>query len=251
VRILLLIFIVIFLLVSGCKNKSTQPLETQNKNLLHKTYSTLNTYTEYFYNNSNKLIKVESYYNGTLERKSEYEYNKNNCISKENTFINIPGVPEYSYSLYEYDEHELVSNMLAYLKISDGSYELRSYTKFKYNTDNRLIRSSIFNSDSVEVKYTEFIYDEIGNVIETNFYQNGDLSFNEKYEYDNMNNPFKELTMVNSVYNISQNNVIKHSQINYMSGNNFSTTVYTYQYNENGYPTNCSYDSQKYYFDYY
>ena len=248
---ILSISIVIFLSVSGCKNESTQLLETQNKNLIHKIFSSTDTYAEYFYNNSNKLIKEESYYNGILEMKTEYEYNENRHVWKENIFINNSGAIEYSYRLYEYDEKELLSKMTTYLKVKDDSYELRSYTKYEYNLANRLIRSCLFNLDSIEVKYTEFIYDEKGNVVETNFYQNGGLSFNDKYEYDYMNNPLKEINMTNSASYISGNNVIKHSQINYMMGNKFSLAEYTYQYNEDGYPISCSYGSQKYYFDYY
>ncbi|MBU0561504.1 MAG: hypothetical protein KJ799_18545 [Bacteroidetes bacterium] len=250
---LISILIIIILLVSSCKDESTQPLEIQNKNLLHKTYSNpnTNTYTEYFYDASDKLIMIESFYNGNLERRSEYEYNDNQYIIKENTFITYPGVPEYSYNLNEYDEQGFLSNTFTYLKMFDSTYELRSNTKYEYDVNKRLIKSSIFNTDSVEVKYTLFNYDENGNVVETNFYQNGSLSFNDKYEYDNMNNPLRQVTALFSVYTISKNNVIKHSQINYMMGNDFSTTAYTYQYNKYGYPISCSYDSQKYYFDYY
>lgn len=247
------LFIVIILLVSSCKNEIIQPLESQHKNLLHRTYSNPNTstYTEYFYNDFNKLIKIESLNNGSLERKSEYEYNENQFIVKESTFITFPGVPGYSYNLYEYSEQGLLSNMYAYLKIDDGTFELRSNTKYEYDSNSRLIKSSIFNTDGVEVKYTIFIYDVKGNVIETNFYQNGALSFNDKYEYDNMKNPLRLLTYGNSVYSISKNNVIKHSQMNYMLENDNSTYEFKYEYNSDGYPISYSYDSQKFYFDYY
>ena len=252
-KIQLSIFIVIILILSGCENEITQPLKLQNGNLLHKTYSSpnTNTFIEYFYNNSSNIELVQSFDNGNLVWQTEYEYNENQNIIKEITFLTYSGVPEFSYDLYEYDEQGLLSSMSAYLKIVDGTYELRSNTKYEYDSNKRLIKSSIFNSDSIEVKYTVFIYNVNGNIIETNFYQNGSLSFNDKYEYDNMNNPLKQITTYNSIYNISPNNVVKHTQINYMMGNVQSIVAYSYQYNKNGYPISCSYDSQKYYFNYY
>jgi YD repeat-containing protein len=250
---ILSIFIISILLISGCKDESTQPLDLQSKRLLHKTYSNpnTNTYTEYFYDVSDKLIMIESFNSGNLERRTEYEYNNNQYNIKESTFHTYFGVPENSYFINEYNGQGLLSNTSTYLKMFDSTYELRSNTKYEYDVNKKLIKSSIFNTDSVEVKYTLFNYDGNGNVIETNFYQNGSLSFNDKYEYDNMNNPLRQVTALLSVYTISKNNVIKHSQINYMMGNDFSTTEYTYQYNKYGYPISCSYDSQKYYFDYY
>ena len=250
---ILSIYIISILLISGCKDESTQPLDLQNKKLLHKTYSVLNsnTYTEYFYTDFHKIAKIESYNNGNLERNSEYEYNEKQNLVKVSTFITFSGIPEYSYDLYEYNTDGTLSKMLAFLKISDGTYEFRSTTKYEYDVNKRLTKSSIFTSDSVEVKYTLFIYDDKNNIIETNFYQNGSLSFNDKYEYDNMNNPLKEITSYNSVFDLSHNNITKNSQINYMMGNVQSAIIYSYQYNQFGYPISCNYDSQIYYYDYY
>ena len=249
---IILVFISI-LLVFGCKNPITQPNESQEGILLHKTYTSpnTNTFTEYFYNDSSNLEMVQSFDNGDLARQTEYEYNGNQNIVKVITFHNYFGVPEYSYSTNEYNGQGLLTSAFFYLKMSDNNYELRSVAKYEYDSNQRLNKSSILTSDSVEVKYTLYIYDENGNIIETNFYQNGSLSFNDKYEYDNMNNPLKQKTTFNSIFNISPNNVVKHSQINYMMGNDQSIVNYSYQYNNYGYPISCSYGSQKYYYNYY
>jgi hypothetical protein len=66
-----------------------------------------------------------------------------------------------------------------------------------------------------------------------------------------MNNPLRQNTAGISVYAISKNNVIKHTQINFMMGNDDSITEFKYEYNSNGYPTSYSYHSQIIYFDYY
>ena len=247
-----LIFSVIIFAFIGCESEVIQSQEFQ-KNLLHKTYSNpnTNTYTEYFYNPSDKIIMVQSFNNYKLERETNYEYDKNANIIKETTFHTMFGVPQNSYSIYEYNEQDLLSKTLAYLKMGDDNYELRSTTIYEYDSNRRLIKSKLRNADNEERKYTELVYDDNGNVIEKNFYQDGKLSFNDKYEYDNMNNPLRQNTAGTSVYTISKNNVIKHIQMNFMIENDNSTSKFKYEYNSNGYPISCSYDSQKYYFEYY
>jgi hypothetical protein len=241
---MMLIFSVIIFAFIGCESDVIQSQEFQ-KNLLRKTYSTPNNYTEYFYNPSDKIIMVQSFNNDKLERETNYEYDKNGNIIKETTFTTSPGIPQYSYLSYEYNEQSLLSKTLAYLKMGDDNYELRSTTKYEYDSDRRLIKSRLFNPDNVERKYTELLYDDGGNVIETNFYQDGKLSFNKKYEYDRMSNPLRQNTAGTSVYTISKNNVIKRTQ------NDNDIREYKYEYNSDGYPISYSYDSQKYYFEYY
>jgi YD repeat-containing protein len=194
---------------------------------------------------------VQSFNNDKLERETNYEYYKNGNIIKESTFTSSLGVPQYSYLTYEYDEQNLLSKTFVYLKMSDDNYELRSTTIYEYDSNRRLIKTKLFSTDNVERKHTELVYDDNGNVIEKNIYQDGKLSFNDKYEYDNMNNPLRKNAAGTSVYTISKNNVIKHIQMNFMMGNDNSTSEFKYEYNSNGYPISCSYDSQKYYFEYY
>ncbi len=241
--------LIIFILI-GCKSEVIQSQEFQ-KNLLHKTYSTPKNYTEYFYNPSDKIIMVQSFNNDKLERETNYEYDKNGNIIKETTFTTSLGVPQYSYLTYEYDEQNLLSKTFAYLKMGDDNYELRSTKIYEYDSNRRLIKTKLYSTDNVERKYTELVYDDNGNVIEKNFYQDGKLSFNDKYEYDNMNNPLRQNTAGTSVYTISKNNVIKHIQMNFMIENDNSTSEFKYEYNSNGYPISYSYDSQKFYFEYY
>lgn len=249
--IILTAFIIAF---AGCKDKITQPPEFTNKNLLHKIYSDPNskTYTEYLYNSSYKLITVKSYNNGALERTTDYEYDKDQKIIKESTFHTYFGEPEYAYLTNEYDGQGLLTKSFAYLKMSDGTYEHRSTITYTYDDKKRLITASIFNTDSVKTKYTELIYNDDGNVIETNFYQDNKLSFNDKYEYDKMNNPLKLRSASISCYTISKNNVVKHTQINYMMENDDSIIQeYSYEYNPSQYPISYSNGSQKFYFEYY
>jgi YD repeat-containing protein len=247
---LILSFSIVVFLFIGCKNEVVQSQVFQ-KNLLHKTYSNPNNYTEYFYNPSDKIIRVQSFNNDKLERETNFEYDKNGNIIKETTFTTSLGVPQYSSLTYEYDEQNLLSKTFAYWKMSDDNYELRSTTKYEYDANKRLLKTRIFAPDNVEKKLTELFYDDNGNIIEKNFYQDGKLSFNDKYEYDNMNNPLRQNTAGTSVYNINRNNVIKHIQINFMLGNDNSISEFIYEYNSDGYPTSYTFNSQKFYFQYY
>ena len=54
--------------------------------------------------------------------------------------------------------------------MSNDNYELRSTTKYEYDSNKRLLRTRIFAPDNVEKKLTELFYDDNGNIIEKNFY---------------------------------------------------------------------------------
>ena len=247
-NLILSLSIVVFLSI-GCKNEVVQ-FQVFQKNLLHKTYSGPNNYTEYFYNPSDKIIRIQSFNYDKLERETNFEYDKNGNI-KETTFTTSLGVPQYSYLTNECDEQNLLSKTFDYLKMSNDNYELRSTTKYEYDSNKRLLRTRIFTPDNIEKKLTELFYDDNGNIIEKNFYQDGKLSFNDKYEYDNMKNPLRQNRAETSVYAISKNNVIKHIQLNFMLENDNSIIEFKYEYNSDGYPTSYTCDSQKIYFQYY
>jgi hypothetical protein len=246
---------VIILTLFGCESEVIQSQDV-HKNLLQKLYSSSDNYTEYFYDSSNKIIKVKSYFKvptgEEFERETKYEYDKNESnIKKETTFSTYIGVPQYSYLSYEYNEQNLISKTKAYLRMSDGNYDLRSTTIYDYDNSNRLSNTKVYSPESIERKRKELFYDSNGNVIETNFYQDGNLSFNDKYEYDNMINPLRQNVAGTSIYTISKNNPIKHISTNFMLGNDTSVTEFNYEYNSEGYPLSYSQDSQKFYFEYY
>ena len=251
--IILFFFIFIFTIISCVSEVIESP--AVEKNLLRKIYSSPDNYTEYFYNTSNKIIIVKSYHKlptgEVFEMETKYEYDSNGNVIKEIIFSTMAGVPQYSYLSYEYNEKGLISKTYAYLKMSDENYELRSTTKYEYDNYNRLSKTRIFSPDNIERKVTELFYDTNGNVIETNFYQEGNLSFNDKYEYDNMINPLRQNIAGPSVYTISKNNPIKNISTNFMMGNDSSIIEFKFEYNSESYPISYSYDFHKFYFEYY
>lgn len=249
----LIIIFALALIIFGCEDEITQPGELSNKNLLHRQYpvATKNSYIEYFYDSSFKVVKRENFGDGKLEAKIEYFYNDKNNIIKETTYHTYFGGPEYSYFLHEYDQKNFIVKTLAYLFMGTDTYDFRSTTTYEYDTNNRIVVESIYNTEGTKTKYLELFYDSVGNVIETNFYQGGKLSFNDKYKYDNKNNPLQFLTKGVDVYNLSPNNIVEHSQINYMMIGADYARKYSYEYNGSNFPISCTSGSQKVIFEYY
>jgi YD repeat-containing protein len=242
------------LTISGCKDSGIQPTEFTNKNLLHRQYPENNVSSRivYYYNSSFKLNKRESYGDGKLEAKIEYFYDDKNNMIKETTYHTYYGGPEYSYLLHEYNVQNALEKSLAYLLMQNNEYEFRSTTTYEYDVNNRIAVMSIFNTDGIRTKYLELYYDSAGNVIETNFYQEGKLSFNDKYRYDDKKNPLQFLTKNIDVYNLSPNNIVEHSEMNYMIKDaDYVIRSFSYEYNENNYPVSCTSGSQKVIFEYY
>ena len=239
-------------IISGCNSNVTQPIDYSNKNLLLKTYSSVdaNHYTEYFYTTSYKISEVVRVVNEG-ENTTNYTYNGQDNIIRENLVYYITDSPEHSYRNYEYNHQGLLLMKSAFLLLNDGEYDFRSYKTFEYDLNNNIISYSIYNPEDIKVKYFELFYDNSGNVIETNFYQNGELSFNNKYEYDNKNNPYRKTSTNTSAFSISSNNIIKNEYTNFMMDGETQVKVYSYEYNENGYPISYTYDSVKLLFEYY
>jgi hypothetical protein len=133
----------------------------------------------------------------------------------------------------------------------DKTYDFRSTTLYKYNSDNRIIEFSIYNTEGIKTKYTEIFYDSLGNVSKTKRYQGGLLYFIDTYEFDNMNNPLNFVNVDISVYNLSPNNVVKHSYTNLIHVDDFYLREFIYEYNENNFPISCTADSFKVIYEYY
>ena len=135
--------------------------------------------------------------------------------------------------------------------MGDKTWEFRSTTSYKYDTENRVTEYDIYNTENVLTKYMELFYDSSGNMIKTQYYQGGELSFIDTYEYDTMKNPLNFINNDISVYNLSPNNVIKHSYVNLMIDNNDYIREYYYEYNEDNFPISRNSNSYKVIFQYY
>jgi hypothetical protein len=243
------VLVLFVLILSGCEEQITQPSEFANKNLLRKQYSmsNINSYIQYYYNSSNKIIKIDSYVNTGLERRSEFYYDDRDNLIREDVYHMYYGVPEYYYAIHEYNNKGLLERSSYYLRVSEGTYEFRSFSTFRYDINNRIILESLHDTTGTETQHWEVFYDSISNVAEIKHYFGKNLIFVDKYKYDNNNNPLKLTNIHLEAQNLSFNNIIEHTQVNYNINDANYTHIYKYEYNENDYPisSTCTLDSTK------
>ena len=158
-------------------------------------YKTVFTY------NGDLIVKGESFKGSVLEDSDEYIYENNKIktiLSLENRIdyqTNLPYV-EKTKKVYTYNTNGTI--LEEQFKLVDGVYENQNRTKlFTYNSTGNLIkseensRSSYFNGTTDVVTTSNYTY---------------------TYEYDNKNNPLKNITGLNKIGfsdTFSVNNVIK------------------------------------------
>lgn len=186
------------------------PVVTDNSGLLKKVvyYSlpdSIDYFTqEYAYDKSNRVEKIITtvkinnpnntvgviYGSDTFQRDS---LGRVTIISSLNDTSN-------TFTLFRYENNNSLraANATHYLKTGSASFAIDS-TVFLYNSENRIIRFSLYfqktNNVFTLVSYQDYSYDLKGNIIETQLYQddnnNGVLvpSLRYTWEYDNNQNP--------------------------------------------------------------
>jgi hypothetical protein len=191
------------------------------------------SYKKYTYDTQNRLIKTEQ----------AISFNPLSCVM-------IPGMSEEedprkakisNYTEFEYNTSGKLSKKLYYI-INTDTPELTSYELFEYDSTN-IIKISLYNPENQLSLYQTFKYDEVGNVIRVEFYilenyENVLLQNYSIYEFDNQKNPFTIFSNegIPGVFT-NKNNITKTTTINYYSGvENSNSNVYSYEYNDAGYP---------------
>jgi hypothetical protein len=202
--------------------------------------SDVKSYNLYYYNSSNKIIKIESSDGTGLEGRSEFYYDDKKNLIKEDVYHTYYGGPEYYYLIHKYNDNNILQRTLAYLFVGVEAYEFRSITDYEYDPNNRIILVRLHDTSGTETQHWELFYDSIGNVAEIKQYFGDKLIFDDSYEYDNKNNPLKLTSVHIESQNLSPNNVLKHTQRNFNIINADYIHVYKYIYNENNYPISCT-----------
>jgi len=164
----------------------------------------------YFTYNGNLITKEEFKYNGNVELINKYEYDSNNFLI---SYVSTKPMDEYGRKEeYKYE--------------TDGSITVNTFAGGKFNGTHMQTYS---NGNLVKIVMTDpFNY-----------------VFTEEYEYDNKNNPSKNILGFNKLINrsggegslSSVNNTLKYTYS--ASANNNSPDVYKREiiYNNSGYPT--------------
>ena len=207
-----------------------------DENLLTEEKSKFH-YSRHFYNNNNQLIKSDFYWDISMassdSRVIEAAMNRIEWVSPENT-------PKSISHKFEYNKKEQLLRK-SFVRPSGNNSD---FMEFQYEND-RIVRAKGFNNNSIS-GYTDYQYDEYGNVIRLTKYivsSSGieELSTTTEYEYDNMHNPYQSFRrlMTPGIYT-NPNNITKEIYtLNFDVGPSIEKvqiTEYTYEYNADGYP---------------
>ncbi len=174
-------------------NKIVESSETRNS----VVYKTVFTY------NGDLIVKLESFKGSVLEDSDEYIYENNKIktiLSLENRIdfqTNLPYV-EKTKKVYTHNTNGIILEVQFILV--DGVYENQNRTTlFTYNSSGNLTKS--------EENSTSSYFNGTTNIVTTS-------NYTYTYEYDNKNNPFRNITGLNKIFfsdTFSVNNVIKQT----------------------------------------
>jgi hypothetical protein len=194
-------------------------------------------YTRHTYNDMNQLVRSDFYWDISMTSSNssviEAAMNRKEWVNPDNTPKSI------SHSLEYNSNGQLIRK--SYIRPSVHTTE---FVEFQYEND-RIVRATGYYNNS-KSGYTDYKYDEKGNITEQTKYilssaGIAELSTTTLYEYDNMHNPyqsFQRLTTLGVFTN--PNNITKETYtLNFdvdPSIEKVQITEYSYKYNDKGYP---------------
>ncbi len=204
-------------------------LVTEEKNKFH--------YAKHTYNDINQLITSDFYWDMRIassnSRVLEEAMNRKEWVNPENT-------PKSISHKFEYNSKEQLFRKSFIRPSGDNS----DVVEFKYEND-RIVRITGFNNNSIS-GYTDYQYDEYGNVIRQTKYMvsssgNAELTTTTEYEYDNKHNPYQSFKrLITPGIYTNPNNITKETYTIHFevdpSIEKVQITERTYEYNANGYP---------------
>ncbi len=194
-------------------------------------------YARHSYNDMNQLVKSDFYWDDSMASSNstviEAAMNRQEWVNPDNTPKSI------SHSL-EYNKNGQVVRK-SYIRPSVNTTE---FVEFLYEND-RIIRATGYYNNS-KSGYTDYKYDEKGNITEQTKYNISytgiaELSTTTQYEYDNMHNPYQSFHRLTTpgVFT-NPNNITKETcTLNFdvdPSIEKVQITENSYEYNDKGYP---------------
>lgn len=194
-------------------------------------------YSKHTYNDINQLVKSDFYWDMSIASSNstvlEAAMNRKEWVSPENTPKSISHELDYN------SEGQLIQK--SFIRPISNTH---SYQKFLYDNE-RILRITGYTDNSIS-GYTDYIYDDNGNITSQSSYIMSptgiaELTTTTEYEYDNMHNPyqsFKRLTIPGVSTN--PNNITKEIYtLNFEvdpSIEKVQITENSYEYNDKGYP---------------
>jgi len=195
-------------------------------------------FTIYQYNDKGMLVSTDYYGNddmlSTDNNIFETAMNNKEWVTPENC-------KKISTSAYEYD----TDGNLSKTTFSIGTVASSEYSEFIYDSNNRISRQTMFWENKA-TGYTDFSYDEKGNLIKDMLFYlqpNGaaELITTTTYSFDRQPNPYRSISRLKTPgVSTNLNNIIKETNIIHMAASqgpdNVQITENSYEYNIMGYP---------------
>jgi len=194
-------------------------------------------YSRHFYNNNNQLVASDIYWDMRIassnSRVLEEAMNREEWVNPDNT-------PKSISHVLEYDTKKQIIRK-SFIRPSGDNNDIM---EFQYEND-RIVRSTGYYNNSIS-GYTDYQYDEYGNVIRQTKYtvlSTGitELTTTTEYEYDSMHNPYQSFRrLVTPGIYTNPNNITKETYtLNFdvdPSIEKVQITENSYEYNAMGYP---------------
>ncbi len=194
-------------------------------------------YSGHFYNNNNQLVASDIYWDMRIASSNssvlEEAMNREEWVNPDNTPKSISHILKY------YPEKHIIQK--SFVRPTGNNNDI---VEFQFDND-RVVRSTGYYNNSIS-GYTDYQYDEYGNVIRQTKYTVLSTGVTEsttttEYEYDNKHNPYQSFKrLVTPGIYTNPNNITKETYtLNFdvdPSIEKVQITEYEYEYNANGYP---------------
>lgn len=203
-------------------------------------------YDRYTYDNDGRLIKKESAWDPSVL--FSLPLYRTELMTSDNSAIT-------NQKVYKYDQDGKLLEIENYVK-KEGDFVYSSMNSLEYN-GNLIIRRNLHNKNGTITQFYTYEYDNIGNVEREKYYSylftesSEPKIINENsYKFDNRKNPFIifEALGIPGLYT-NTNNIIETNSI-FPRIDKYSTSVTTYEYNQNNYPVKVISENDEYGYTY-
>jgi len=212
----------------------------------------LYVYTAYFYDNNDRLIKVQSAADHSALVSSI-------SIPERTELMTSKTAPISSFSIFHYGGDGLLTEIEHFFDKGNG-FERTSSNSFEYDGE-MIVRKNLHNDLGVITQFYVYQYDHQGNVIAKTYYsflfsqnQGPHIISENFYEYDDKKNPFRFFSELgNPGLYTNTNNIVKVHTINHHDAPGIpeeTITATSYDYNSDDYPVKVIRETDEYEYRY-
>ena len=211
-----------FLLLQSCSSDNNSENSNSSGNMLLKRLEYSDNFGPIYFKYNGTKLNYFSFGEQSGLLKKQFTYS-GNLITKAEWFEN--GVATGEKDTYTYLNNKLIEHRT----YSPGAV-LERVSNFEYISDGTINLTA--ENSSGNIVFAKLYLDSSGNVIKSE-----SSSYFVLYEYDNKNNPYRNITGYSEIFltdpNLGNNNLTKKVFTNSSSYN------YNYQYNSQNYPISC------------